>query len=61
MTFRRSGGDLLEPALITETELSGLVINVKSFPYGGVGDGVADDTASIQAALNAVPAKAALT
>lgn len=36
-----------------------LLINVRSAPYSAVGDGVADDTAAIQAALNAVPASGA--
>ena len=34
------------------TQIDPLIINVKSPPYNAIGDGIADDTAAIQAAIN---------
>lgn len=51
--FRREDADALDAALAAGIGSSADVVNVKDDLYGAVGDGVTDDTASIQLALAA--------
>jgi hypothetical protein len=43
------------PAAVADIDLLPLVINVKDAPFNAKGNGIADDTVAIQAAINSVP------